>query len=95
MKLRVNKNYNYAFVFYDIQEKRVAKVFKICKKYLQHYQFSVFRGEITPSNIRKLFNELQEVIDEEYDHVCFILTMNDKVFDEVYLGKESADDLFI
>ncbi|MFR6330931.1 MAG: CRISPR-associated endonuclease Cas2 [Eisenbergiella sp.] len=41
--------YNYAFVFYDVNEKRVQKVFKNCKKYLSHFQFSVFRGEITPS----------------------------------------------
>ena len=27
-------NYNYAFLFYDVGEKRVQKVFKICKKYL-------------------------------------------------------------
>ena len=26
-------NYNYAFLFYDVGEKRVQKVFKICKKY--------------------------------------------------------------
>ena len=43
-------SYNYAFVFYDVNEKRVQKVFKICKKYLSHFQYSVFRGEITPSN---------------------------------------------
>lgn len=24
-------NYNYAFLFYDVGEKRVQKVFKICK----------------------------------------------------------------
>ena len=34
-------NYNYAFVFYDVNEKRVQKVFKVCKKYLSHFQFSV------------------------------------------------------
>jgi len=28
-----NFNYNYAFLFYDIGEKKVHKVFKICKKY--------------------------------------------------------------
>ena len=44
-------SYNYAFVFYDVNEKRVQKVFKICKKYLSHFQYSVFRGEITPSQL--------------------------------------------
>ena len=49
-----NLNYNYAFVFYDVKEERVNKVFKVCKKYLSHFQKSVFRGEITPSKIIKL-----------------------------------------
>lgn len=56
-----NKNYNYAFLFYDVGEKRVRKVFKICKKYLVHYQNSVFRGDITPSKIISLKSELKKV----------------------------------
>ena len=44
-------NYNYAFVFYDVGEKRVQKVFKVCKKYLSHFQKSVFRGEMSPAKL--------------------------------------------
>jgi CRISPR-associated protein Cas2 len=51
-------NYNYAFVFYDIGEKRVNKVFKVCKKYFKHHQKSVFRGDITPSKLIQLQAEL-------------------------------------
>ena len=39
-----NINYNYVFLFYDVGVKRVNKVFKKCKKYLNHWQKSVFRG---------------------------------------------------
>ena len=35
-----NTNYNYAFVFYDVNEKKVQKVFKICKK--TFISFSIF-----------------------------------------------------
>ncbi len=31
-------NYNYVFLFYDVEEKKVNKVFKKCKKYLNHWQ---------------------------------------------------------
>ena len=58
-------NYNYAFLFYDVNEKRVQKVFKICKKYLSHFQYSVFRGEITPSKLIELRTELNKTIDKE------------------------------
>ena len=72
-----NLNYNYAFVFYDVNEKRVQKVFKICKKYLSHFQNSVFRGKTTPSKLIKLRNELKSVIVDEEDFVCIIKLMND------------------
>lgn len=90
-KNRKNKqhlNYNYAFVFYDVNEKRVQKVFKICKKYLSHFQFSVFRGDVTPSKLIELENELNKVIDKNEDFVCIIKLLNDNVFGEDILGKQ-------
>lgn len=81
-------NYNYAFVFYDVNEKRVQKVFKICKKYLSHFQFSVFRGDITPSKVIELENELNKVINRNEDFVCIIKLLNDNVFGEDILGKQ-------
>lgn len=90
-------NYNYAIVFYDIGEKRVQKVFKICKKYLSHFQYSVFRGEITPSKLISMKNELNKVINKEEDFICIIKTFNDNVFDEEIIGckKSESDDLII
>ena len=91
-------NYNYAFVFYDVNENRVQKVFKVCKKYLSHFQFSVFRGDITPSKLIELENELQKVIDAEEDFICIIKLMNDNVFGEDILGKRdkaTGEDLIL
>ena len=54
-----NINYNYVFLFYDVGVKRVNKVFKKCKKYLNHWQKSVFRGPLTNSEILEYkFNKL-------------------------------------
>lgn len=91
-------NYNYAFVFYDVNEKRVQKVFKVCKKYLSHFQFSVFRGDITPSKLIELENALQKVIDIEEDFICIIKLMNDNVFGEDIIGKQdkaTGEDLIL
>lgn len=79
-------NYNYAFVFYDVGEKRVQKVFKICKKYLSHFQKSVFRGEMSPSKLMRLRLDLEKVIDKNEDFICIIKLMNDNVFGEEVLG---------
>lgn len=85
-------NYNYAFVFYDVNEKRVQKVFKICKKYLSHFQKSVFRGAVTPSKMRQLRNEIKSIIDENEDFVCIIKLMNDNVFGEEILGGKEIEN---
>lgn len=90
-------NYNYAFLFYDIKEKRVNKVFKVCKKYLSHFQKSVFRGEITPSKLIRLKNDLEKVIVNSEDFICIIKLFNDNVFGEEILGvtEKNGEDLII
>lgn len=89
-------NYNYAWVFYDVGEKRVNKVFKTCKKYLSHFQKSVFRGEITPSNLINLKTELKEIIVKEEDFICIIKLLNGSVFGEEILGTASSEeDIFL
>ena len=93
-----NYNYNYAFLFYDVNEKRVQKVFKVCKKYLSHFQYSVFRGEMSPSKLIRLRNELEKVINRNEDFVCIIKLMNDSVFGEEIIGtsiRNTGEDLII
>lgn len=85
-------NYNYAFVFYDVGEKRVQKVFKVCKKYLSHFQKSVFRGEMSPSKLIRLKTDLNKVLNKEEDFVCIIKLMNDSVFGEEVLGNDGEDN---
>lgn len=87
-------NYNYGFIFYDVNEKRVQKVFKICKKYLTHFQKSVFRGEMSPSKFMKIKTELKKVVKDD-DFICIIKLMNDNVFGEEIIGKKGEDNNLI
>ena len=96
--------YNYVFLFYDIADEfsevgkyRVAKVFKICKKYLKHHQKSIFRGNITPANQIKMFSELKKVIDKELDFITVIKVLNSGSFVEETLGTkhQESESIFI
>ena len=58
---------------------------------LTHFQYSVLRGEITPSKLISLENELKKVIDKQEDFVCIIKLKNDNVFGEDVLGMEKKD----
>lgn len=60
----------FVIVTYDINKKRVSKVKKVCQRYLNHVQLSVFEGNITESKLNKLKSELQKVILVEIDQVC-------------------------
>ena len=42
---------------YDINQKRVNKVLKVCRKYLVHVQKSVFEGTITEAKLNSLKKE--------------------------------------
>ena len=91
-------NYNYVFLFYDVKEERVQKVFKVCKKYWSHFQKSVVRGEITPSKIILLRKDLKKVINKNEDFICIIKLINGDVFAEEILGVQSnntGEDLII
>ncbi|MEM4367870.1 MAG: CRISPR-associated endonuclease Cas2 [Candidatus Anstonellales archaeon] len=54
---------------YDINEKRVGKVLKICRKYLYWVQNSVFEGEISEAKLERLKTELRRTINLEEDSV--------------------------
>lgn len=60
----------FVILSYDINQKRVGKAMKICRKYLVHVQKSVFEGTITEAKLKSLKRELENVIDTEVDSVC-------------------------
>lgn len=84
-------NYNYVFLFYDVGEKRVNKVFKKCKKYLNHWQKSVFRGALTNSQILELESELKSIINKQKDFISIIKIMDFKTIGETTLGTNDKD----
>ena len=47
-----NKNYNYAFVFYDVKEARVNKVFKVNRLFIEREKQQIG----LPLFIHKFFN---------------------------------------
>lgn len=59
----------FTIVVYDINVKRTARVMRICKKYLEHVQKSVFEGSITEAKLNKLKKELFRAIVKDEDSI--------------------------
>jgi len=67
----------YILLVYDVGEKRVAKVLKFMRAYLNWVQNSVFEGDVTEAQIVKMTNGLRRLIHEDEDSVL-IYTARDK-----------------
>lgn len=60
-------------VCYDITEpKRLRRVFKLCKNYGTHLQYSVFECDLNPSERGHLESGLAEIINHDEDQVMFV-----------------------
>jgi CRISPR-associated protein Cas2 len=60
-------------VCYDVaDDKRLRKVFKTCKNYGDHLQFSVFECDLTPQEKARFESELGDLIDNTEDQVLFV-----------------------
>ena len=85
----------YLIMVYDINEKRVAKVLKIARKYLTWVQNSVLEGEITEAKFIKLKYELENVINKEEDSIVFY-TFRAKLYtSREIMGKEKGKEEII
>jgi len=74
---------------YDVEVKRVAKVLKIGRKYLNHIQNSVLEGELSPAQYKQLKHEVMETMDPEHDSVRFYVLRTTKYLTVEKLGVPS------
>ncbi|ABR31494.1 CRISPR-associated protein Cas2 [Thermosipho melanesiensis] len=63
----------YVIMVYDVNKKRVQKVLKTARKYLKWVQKSVFEGKITEKNLKKLRDQLLELINQEEDSIYWYI----------------------
>ena len=87
----------YIILVYDIAlNQNGAKIlrhfFKICKKYLSHVQKSVFEGELTKSQLKKLMIELGKWIRDGKDSVIIFKNRNKKWLDKQFLEMDMSDE---
>ncbi len=59
----------YVILVYDIEEKRVVKMLKLCRRYLNWIQNSVFEGELSDVKLKELLHEAKLIMKEEKDSI--------------------------
>lgn len=78
----------YVILVYDIGERRVTKMLKLCRQYLNWIQNSVFEGEITEVKLKELLSVAKKIMKEEEDSIIVFKSRDEKWLEKEILGKE-------
>lgn len=78
----------YVILVYDCGEKRVGKMLKLCRKYLNWIQNSVFEGEISEVRLKELLFIAKEFMKEEEDSVIIFKGSTQVSLEKEIIGKE-------
>ena len=86
----------YVILVYDCGEKRVGKMLKLCRKYLNWIQNSVFEGEISEVKLKELTLKAEDFMKKEEDSLIIFSGRTEKCLDKQIIGKErSSIDNFL
>ncbi|MBP8851346.1 MAG: CRISPR-associated endonuclease Cas2 [Breznakibacter sp.] len=86
----------YVVLVYDMGENRVGKMLKLCRKYLNWIQNSVFEGEITDVKLKELLHLAEAIMEKDTDSVIIFKSRQEKWLDKQIVGKErSPTDNFL
>ncbi|GAD05596.1 CRISPR-associated protein Cas2 [Porphyromonas crevioricanis JCM 15906] len=86
----------YIILVYDIGEKRVGKMLKLCRKYLNWIQNSVFEGEISKVKLLELKGLAQKLMDKREDSLIIFASRQERWLEKEIIGKERCStDVFL
>lgn len=86
----------YVILVYDIGEKRVQKMLKLCRQYLNWIQNSTFEGEISPVKLKELQLKAKKIIKREEDSIIIFKSREEKWLEKEIVGREKNElDTFL
>lgn len=86
----------YVILVYDICDKKVGKMLKLCRRYLNWIQNSVFEGEISEVKLKELLTEAKSFMDKDKDSVIVFKSREERWLEKVVIGREKNDlDTFL
>ena len=86
----------YVILVYDINVKRVGKMLKLCRQYLNWIQNSVFEGEISEVKLKELLEKAKHIMDDEVDSIIIFKSRQEKWLEKQVVGLEKNDlDTFL
>lgn len=78
----------YVILVYDVGEKRVGKMLKLCRRYLHWIQNSVFEGEITEVRLRELQHSARKLMNLQEDSLIIFASREERWLEKEIIGRE-------
>ena len=78
----------FVILVYDTLAERNPAVLKTCRRYLHWVQRSVFQGELSAAQYRRLTTDLRAEIDTSYDSIRVYLTRSRQLVETHVIGPE-------
>lgn len=78
----------YVILMYDCGEKRVGKMLKLCRRYLNWIQNSVFEGEISEVKLQELKNRAKDIMEEDEDSLIIFSDRSNNWLNKEIVGRE-------
>jgi CRISPR-associated protein Cas2 len=86
----------YVIAVYDMGEKRVGKMLKLMRRYLIWIQNSVFEGELSAVQLKKLKIDAAAIMDKESDSLIIFTSRQERWLEKEVMGLEkNSTDNFI
>jgi len=81
----------YVIIVYDVSIENVSKLCQFLRRYLNWIQNSVFEGELTESELKKVEIGIGEIIDKEKDSVIIYQFNKASLFKKKHIGIKKAE----
>lgn len=81
----------YVILVYDIGERRVAKMLKLCRKYLNWIQNSVFEGEISMVKLKELEYSAKKIMNLDHDSLIIFKSREARWLEKEIIGNEKNE----
>lgn len=80
----------YVVLVYDVGVKRVGKMLKLCRVYLNWIQNSVFEGEISEVKLKELLGRAKGIMDLDTDSIIIFKARQEKWLEKQIVGVERS-----
>lgn len=81
----------YVILVYDVSQKRVSKICQFLRQYLNWVQNSVFEGELSESELKKIEIKIKNIINKNEDSIIIYKLKTKEILEKEHIGIEKTE----